>query len=145
MCAIRAASVSYLHFTRTDVTRIYDRKDPIFQVLGALKKKELWDTDAKLIYGRVQGKVNKHKRDLDGDVLKYPDDEENEYEDETRCLKVFAAYLSEDELGTWKQLDGPVRGLLGRYFGVIPCQLDIMSAGEMRLSEGVQAGKAFRR
>ena len=110
-----------LHFTRTDVTRVYDRKDPIFQVLGALKKKELWDTDAEFVYRRVQGKVKEYKRDLDGDVIKHPEDDEDEDEDETRCPKVFAVYLSEDELGTWKQLDGPVRGLLGRYFGVIPC------------------------
>ena len=43
-----------LHFTRTDITRIYDHKDPIFQVLDALKKKELWDIDAEFVYGRVQ-------------------------------------------------------------------------------------------
>ncbi|KAK3169538.1 hypothetical protein OEA41_008922 [Lepraria neglecta] len=41
-------------------------------------KKELWDIDAEFVYGRVQGKAKEHKRDLDGDVIKHPEDDEDE-------------------------------------------------------------------
>ena len=111
-----------LHFTRTDVSAIYDEDDPIFQAWRAMKPElgEIGEDGAELIYGRCRG--NEEEDDCW--------DDDNSSKDKSKIVtnelenpRVLVIYLSRHKLHQWMTLHQPVLDLIKKYLGEIPLPL----------------------